>query len=254
MSKTVGIVQARMSSSRFPGKVVQPLCGLPMIVFMLRRVSQSKLLDEVILATSTDISDEPLAEVAKAYGFSCYRGSLGDVLERFYGAAQQSQADVVVRMTGDCPLLDADIVDAVVEKMQTGAADYATNTLPPTYPDGLDVEAFTFASLERAYKEARLLSEREHVTPYMRNHPELFKIANVLGMVDCSHLRWTVDYPDDFEFVGRLLDFAGVTQPLQGDRYDFLRVLEHYPEILELNHHQRNEGYAKSVAHDQAIT
>lgn len=251
MNKTVAIVQARMTSSRLPGKVLEPLCGMPMIVFMLHRVALSETVDEVVLATSTDPSDNELAQSVQKHGFSCYRGDLDDVLMRFYEAAKQTRADIVVRLTGDCPLIDADVIDAVVRKLKQSGADYVSNTYPPTYPDGLDVEAFTFAALERAFVEARLLSEREHVTPYIRNHGELFKSENVCGLVDYSSLRWTVDYPDDYRFVCELIEIVGVTNPNQGDRYDFLRACEKYPILLEMNQHQRNEGYAKSLIQDK---
>jgi spore coat polysaccharide biosynthesis protein SpsF (cytidylyltransferase family) len=250
MSRIVAIVQARMSSSRFPGKVLKPLCGMPMIVFMLRRVAQSETVDQVVLATSTDPTDDELADVVRAHGFSCYRGDLEDVLARFHHAAMGAQADIVVRLTGDCPLIDADLVDRVVRNLQQSGADYVTNTCPPTYPDGLDVEAFTFAALDHAFAEARLPSEREHVTPYIRNHSELYSTGNVRALTDFSSQRWTVDYPDDYEFVSRLIERAGVTAPDRGDRYDFFRVCEKYPELSAINQHQRNEGYAQSLTQD----
>jgi len=253
MSKTVAIVQARMTSSRLPGKVLNSLCGMPMIVFMLHRVAQAECVDEVVLATSTDETDNELAEIVQAHGFGCYRGELDDVLARFHGAARAAQADVVVRLTGDCPLIDADLIDTVVRALQASGADYASNTVPPTYPDGQDIEAFSFAALDQAWRAARLSSEREHVTPYLRNRPELFKIASVCAVADYSSLRWTVDYPDDYDFICRLLERAGVNSPSQGDRFDFLRALERYPELLAVNQHQRNEGYAKSLAQDREI-
>lgn len=253
MSKTVAIVQARMTSSRLPGKVLNPLCGMPMIVFMLHRVAQAECVDEVILATSTDKTDNELVDIVQTHGFGCFRGELNDVLTRFYGAARAAQADVVVRLTGDCPLIDADLIDRVVRSLQSSGADYASNTCPPTYPDGLDVEAFSFTALDQAWRAACLSSEREHVTPYLRSRPDLFKIASVCGVVDCSHLRWTVDYPDDYDFICQLLEHTGVNNPTHGDRFDFLRTLERYPELLTVNQHQRNEGYSKSLVLDCKI-
>jgi spore coat polysaccharide biosynthesis protein SpsF (cytidylyltransferase family) len=248
--KVVALVQARMTSTRLPGKVLNSLCGMPMIIFMLQRVAQAECVDEVVLATSTDKTDDALADIVQAHGFGCFRGELHDVLSRFHGAARAAQADVVVRLTGDCPLIDADLIDTVVRTMQSSAADYASNTSPPTYPDGLDIEAFSFGALDQAWRAASLNSEREHVTPYLRNRPELFKIASVCGVADFSHLRWTVDYPDDYQFICQLLESAGVNSPTQGDRFDFLRALERYPELLAINQHQRNEGYTKSLAQD----
>ncbi|MFC1513032.1 cytidylyltransferase domain-containing protein [Thermodesulfobacteriota bacterium] len=245
----MAIVQARMSSTRFPGKVLETLCGMPMIIFMLQRVRMAKHLDKVILATSTDSSDDVLAEVVRAAGFQSFRGDLGDVLSRFYQAAKESNAKTVVRLTGDCPLMDGDIIDTVVESVFSAGVDYASNVAPPTYPDGLDVEAFSFDALQRAWREAQFPSEREHVTPYLRRS-DLFRTVNVQGQFDCSHLRWTVDYPDDFMFVRQLLMCAGVDNPVMGDRFDFMRALARYPELLMLNRHGRNEGYEKSLASD----
>lgn len=167
--RRVAIIQARMSSSRFPGKVLEPLLGLPMIVFMARRVQQARLVDEVLVATSTDPSDDALAQALQSYGMGCFRGSLNDVLSRFHDAAVHTRADQVVRLTGDCPLMDADLVDRALALLTSSGADYVSNVAPPSYPDGLDVEAFTMAALHDAWRNAQLPSEREHVTLYLRD-------------------------------------------------------------------------------------
>lgn len=251
MTKVVAVIQARTSSSRLPGKVLKPLCGVPMIVFMLRRLVNVKCVDEITVATSTDASDDRLATLVEQTGFRCYRGDLSDVLNRFYGAAKEFGGEIIVRLTGDCPLVDADLIDAVVNAMKSAGADYASNIDPPSYPDGLDVEAFTFESLLTAWREARLSSDREHVTPYLRSSKNMFKQASVNGLVNLSNLRWTVDYPDDFEFIESMLARIGVEKAVTADRFDFLRVLDSHPELLAINQHDRNEGYAKSLAQDQ---
>jgi len=251
LTKTVAIVQARTSSSRLPGKVLMPVCGIPMVVFLLRRVARAKRVDEVMVATSVDPSDDDLVDVVERAGFGCYRGDLNDVLNRFYGAAQEVGGEIIVRITGDCPLVDADLIDTVVHVLEAEKSDYVSNVDPPSYPDGLDVEAFTFSSLRSAWSEARLISEREHVTPYIRRRRDLFKQLNVSSSIDLSSLRWTVDYQDDFEFISSMLARIASQEPLMADRFDFLRVLEKHPELLSLNHHKRNEGYAISVAQDQ---
>lgn len=253
--KTVAIIQARTSSSRFPGKVLRPLCGMPMIAFMLARVSRVKRVDQVVVATSDDASDDALAACVREHGHACHRGSLDDVLSRFHGAAVAGGADIVVRLTGDCPLMDPELVDSVLERLVAEAGlSYASNVAPPTFPDGLDVEAFTFDALDAAHREARLGSDREHVTPFLRNHGDRFRSANVRGLGDMSHLRWTIDYEDDLKFVSSLLATAGIDDPSRGDRFDFYRVLEAHPRLLAINQHGRNEGLVKSLLADKMGT
>lgn len=251
--QTLAIVQARMSSSRLPGKVLMPLGGLPLILFMLARVRRARLVDDIVLATSTDASDDELAQVVQAAGYRVHRGPLDDVLARFAGAAAASPARVLVRLTGDCPLIDPAIVDRVVQRVASGDCDYCTNGDPATYPDGLDVEAFTHAALREAHEQARLPSEREHVTPWLRAHPERVRVASVRGAVDLSALRWTVDHADDLALVRALVDGLGAERALQADLFDFLRLVDARPELVSPNVHTRNEGYLKSLQADVAV-
>ena len=253
VKKTVAIIQARMSSTRLPGKVIKPIGGIPAILLMIRRLQTAKNIDHILVATSLDVSDDELVKIVESSGFDCYRGNLSDVLARFYSAAQVSHADIVVRITGDCPLVDPEIVDQVVSKLIESQSDYATNTLPPTYPDGLDVEAFTFKSLESAYMQAKLTSEREHVTPFIRNHPELFKIVNIEGDRDLSHLRWTVDYLDDYHFVNRLIELVDVEDITKACFVDFVSAIESHTELSMMNIHRRNEGYELSLNQDGKV-
>lgn len=243
--RVVAIVQARMTSSRLPGKVLMPIAGRASILFMCRRLQRARTLDAICVATSLDPSDDQLAACVEAAGLPVFRGAQDDVLARFLGAAQSQAADIVVRLTGDCPLIDPDLVDRVVGLLIDAELDYSSNIAPPTFPDGLDVEAITMNALRAAADEAALPSEREHVTLFLRAQPERFRSGCVTAVADLSKLRWTVDYPDDLDLVRRLV--AGVNgDPVQADRFDFLRVHEGL-EDDGLPNHARNEGLAASL-------
>lgn len=249
--RRVAIIQARMSSSRFPGKVLEPLMGLPMIAFMARRVQQARRVDQVLVATSTDPSDDALAQALQTHGLACVRGSLNDVLDRFHQAATSAQADHVVRLTGDCPLIDADLIDRALSLLAESSADYASNINPPSYPDGLDVEAFTMAALRGAWTNAKLPSEREHVTLYLRAGHAHVRTAGWSGMADLSALRWTVDHADDLAHVKSLLAGAGAASVTGFDRFDLYRGIECAGLSTGAGHH-RNEGLAQSLAAEAA--
>lgn len=253
-TRTLAIVQARMSSTRLPGKVLLPLGGQPLIGFMLHRVRRATTVDEIVLATSTDASDDALADAVSAMGVAVHRGSLDDVLARFVGAAQGREADVLVRLTGDCPLIDPALIDRAVLHLRQHRLDYVNNCEPAAYPDGLDVEVFTRQALLRTQAEAALASEREHVTPYMRSPQAGMRRGHLRGPLDLSALRWTVDHADDLAVVRALVDALGAEAALQADLFDFLRVLDARPHLLDLNLHQRNEGYAKSLQQDAAAS
>lgn len=249
--RRVAIIQARMSSSRFPGKVLAELAGLPMIVFMALRVGRARLVDDLIVATSTESSDDALADALAAHGIACFRGNLNDVLDRFVQAARQARADHVVRLTGDCPLMDPDLIDRGLSELAMRGDDYVANVLPPSYPDGLDVECMTMQALETAWREANKPSEREHVTPFIRERQAGLKASGWQAPVDLSALRWTVDHPDDLNHVAALIRGAESLgqSPQVIDRFDLLRVIERGLAIRQAAH-ERNEGYAKSLAAD----
>ena len=234
MSKTAALIQARMSSNRFPGKVLESLGGLPMIVFMAARVRRAATLEEVSVVTSVDPTDDALAVVLEKHGIPCFRGDLHDVLSRFSAAATAHQATEIVRLTGDCPLADPAVIDSIVRARREANADYASNIEPRTYPDGLDVECFTRAALERAAQEARDPPEREHVTPWMRATGSGLKRVGVSTIVDGSRLRLTVDYPADLAAIRRLLALVD-RAPDAFDMFDMLRCLAEHPEIIEMN-------------------
>lgn len=247
--RRVAIIQARMSSSRFPGKVLAELEGLPMIIFMAKRVARAQLVDHLLVATSTDPSDDALVQALVAHGIDCFRGDLADVLDRFVKAARYARANHVVRLTGDCPLMDSDLIDRGLAALAEGDCDYVANVLPPSYPDGQDVECMTMEALETAWLQAKKASEREHVTPFIREGNAGLRAKGWRGQLDLSELRWTVDHPDDLVHVQRLLQ--GCAQfgllPLSVDRFDILRAIERN-HISSEAQHQRNEGYAKSLA------
>jgi spore coat polysaccharide biosynthesis protein SpsF (cytidylyltransferase family) len=164
----VAIIQARMGSSRLPGKTIADVAGRPLLLHVVERTQRARRVDKVVVATTDRSSDDPIADLCQREGIQCFRGSEDDVLDRFYRTAQAHGADVVVRITADCPLIDAAVIDKVIARFQAGDCDYVSNILRYTYPDGLDTEVFSFAALERAWREAKKPSEREHVTPYLR--------------------------------------------------------------------------------------
>lgn len=249
----IAIVQARMGSSRLPGKVLKEICGQPMLKLQLERLRRASLIDRLLVATTESQSDQPIFELCRQMGLKCFRGSENDVLDRFYQAAREAGAgegDAIVRLTADCPLADPEIVDRVIALYLDTGADYASNINPPTFPDGLDVEVFSYSSLGRAWSEAALASEREHVTPYIRNNEELFPSANLVNERDLSELRWTVDEAADLEMVRVVYNSLYFEKPgfVMQDVLDFL---EKNPEAAEINRgFIRNEGYQRSLADD----
>lgn len=238
--KTVAIVQARMGSTRLPDKVMKSIGGAPMIELLLSRLARSREVSEIVVATSEDPRNSPMVEHVQRLGYRCYRGSEDDVLDRYYHAAQEARADAVIRITGDCPLTDPELVDAVVQAFKNAQVDYAANTSPPTYPDGLDVEVFSFKALERAWREAKAPAEREHVTPYLRKGGK-FTRTNLSNDDNLSGLRWTVDEAVDFKVIERVFDqFAP-------DRFfswqQVLQLQRRQPDLFKDNHDLiRNEG------------
>lgn len=249
MSRTVALIQARMSSSRFPGKVLQPLGGMPSILYMVERVRRARLPHLVAVVTSTEASDDPLAATLQEAGVPVWRGELDDVLARFAGAAQHFAADEIVRLTGDCPLIEPGVIDAVIALRRERGVDYAGNTDPATFPDGLDVECFTRAALDRATASARRTPEREHVTLWLRDPLSGCTRANLQAIADLSALRLTVDYPDDLQVVRALLPLL----PADGrfDLFDILRALSANPALADPHRHARNEGLALSLAREE---
>lgn len=239
--RTVAIIQARTGSTRLPAKVLKYLAGKTVLEHVVARVKAAPLVDEVVIATTTSPTDDPIVALAETCGVRWSRGSESDVLSRYFHAAREAQADMVVRITSDCPLLDPVVLSAMVgqflERLGTDAeVDYLSNTLTRSYPRGLDAEVFTFAALTSAFQEATRAHEREHVTPYLYQHPERFRLAEVVNERDLSNHRWTLDTPEDWELIERIYAALGP----QGDIFStqaVLGLLEANPELLTINAH-----------------
>lgn len=228
------ILQARVSSTRLPGKVLMPILGEPMLARQVERVRRAERVDAVTVATSDQGSDDDVAALCERLGVACHRGSLEDVLERFYRAAQGSDAAHVMRLTGDCPLTDPAILDALVELHLAGGFAYSSNVEERTYPDGLDAEVFTHALLDRAWREATAQYDREHVTPFMRRAVPRSRRGMLKDRNDRSDLRWTVDFPEDYALACRVFEELYPDDPAFGAE-DVHRLLLAHPEIGALN-------------------
>jgi len=248
------IIQARMGSTRLPGKVLKKIAKKPLLWHVIDRLKKATLIDSIVLATSDQKIDKPVYELAVNSGINGYAGSEIDVLDRYYQAATAFNLEIVVRITADCPLLDPQIVGEVVSCYLNGDYDYVANTLELSYPDGLDVEVFSYSALKQAWKEAKLVSEREHVTPYIWKHPDIFKLNNVRNSVDISHYRWSVDESRDLQFVREI--YKRLYRENQFfDMKDILKLLENHPELVKINQGIAiNEGYAKSIKEDTIIS
>jgi spore coat polysaccharide biosynthesis protein SpsF len=237
MTEIVAILQARMSSTRLPGKVLLDLGGRPVLSRMVERVRQSKLITRVVVATTIDPSDEPIVQLCHDEKIDVFRGSLPDVLDRYYQAATLYHADIVVRLTGDCPLIDAQLIDQTIQALIDQKADFSCNRLPPpfhrTYPIGLDVEVCTMAALTFAWHVADEKHDREHVLPYLYEVEGRFKVVQLDHTEDLGSLRWTLDTPEDYALLQQVIQRLG-------GRNDFawLEVLELFkkePELAQIN-------------------
>ena len=238
--KTWIITQARYGSTRFPGKVLKTIGEKTLLEIHLERLKRSRRAEGVLVATTREPEAESILEVASRCGVSGVRGSLEDVLNRYWQAAGTVRPDAVVRVTSDCPLVDAAVVDAMISRFEEGDLDYLANTQPPTFPDGVDVEIFSFAALERAWKEASHPKDREHVTRYFYTHPELFRTGNHVNRSDRSSVRLTVDYEEDFQVISSLIGKFGPAQAWEV----YADALEQDQNLSELNRQRiRNEGF-----------
>ena len=245
------IIQARIGSSRLPGKVLLPLSGKTVLEHVISRVRASRMVTSILVATSTASADKKIVDLCKRSGVAVFCGSEDDVLDRFYRAAETVKPEHIVRITADCPLMDTKIIDRVIAEHAAKGADYTTNTLPPTYPDGEDVEVMKIEALKKAWKEAALPSEREHVTPYIRKHPEYFKLENVAYATDLSAKRWTLDEEDDYRFLKAVFGSLYRRNSLFGME-EVLDLLKKNTELEEKRKViTRNEGYQKSLKKDK---
>ncbi|MDB4281777.1 glycosyltransferase family protein [Paraglaciecola sp.] len=245
------ILQARVSSTRLPGKVLKLIIGKAMLAHQIARVQRAKLVDKIIIATSEDRSDDAIAQLCEHLSIPCFRGNLLDVLDRFYQASLAFPSEVIVRLTGDCPLIDSDIIDEVIDAHLNGSNNYTSNCEPASFPDGLDVEVFNYSALKTTWTNAKKPSEREHVTLFIRNHPELFSCGSVQHDTDLSNLRWTVDEKEDFIFVEQI--YQALYRPNPAFTFnDILHYLEQYPDVAKINQSfTRNEGLLTSEKKDK---
>jgi spore coat polysaccharide biosynthesis protein SpsF (cytidylyltransferase family) len=248
----LAIVQARMASTRLPGKVAMPLGGATVLEQVLRRVGRSNRIDEVMVATTINKEDLAVVALCAANGYRVFCGSSNDVLDRYYQAARLIAPDHIVRITADCPLIDPSIIDDVLEEHLAGGWDYTSNTLMETYPDGEDVEVFSFRSLQTAWDHAKLASEREHVTPFIRKRGDLFRNKSIEHHPDLSMQRWTLDTPSDYAFLKAI--FGKYEAGAEFGMEDVIQILDQEPALRELNSGiARNEGYQKSLQTDSEI-
>jgi spore coat polysaccharide biosynthesis protein SpsF len=233
--KTVGIIQARTGSTRLPRKVLMDLGGETVLARVVHRLSRSRMVSQLIVATTESPGDDAIVRECQRLSVSCFRGSEHDVLDRYYQAARAAGAESVLRITADCPLIDAELVDDTVRTVVEQQADYASNVFPRTYPRGLDAEVFTMVALDRAWRQASEPHQREHVTPYFYEHPETFKLASTRGESDYSAYRWTLDTTEDLELL-RNIYFRFGNQDNFGWR-EMIMLMEREPELVELNAH-----------------
>jgi spore coat polysaccharide biosynthesis protein SpsF len=247
MRRDIAIVQARMGSSRLPGKIMKNLCGKPVLWHVCNRLSYSEKIEEIVIATTKNKEDLIVEKFCKENNISYFRGSEKDVLLRYYEAAKLFNAEVVIRVTSDCPIIDPQIVDKMIEEfllMNSSeiCIDYLSNSLMRTFPRGLDVEIFTYQALEKANFGARKEYEREHVTPYIYQHPQIFSIRNFENQIDYSFHRWTLDTEEDYKLIKKIYEFLYSDNSLFF-LHDVLNLFEKKPELKEINKHIKQKEF-----------
>ncbi|MFA5336868.1 MAG: glycosyltransferase family protein [Candidatus Omnitrophota bacterium] len=239
-AKVAAIIQARLGSTRLPGKVLMEIENKPMLWHVVNRLRHCELLDEIIIATSVNENDDLIEKFCKDNHITCFRGSENDVLSRYYAAAKKNEVDIIVRITSDCPLIDSQIVDLAIRKHKEFSADYTSNIIKRTYPRGLDTEVFNFNILEKAYQAADKSYQREHVTVFIHEHPELFKFYNVENNRDLSCWRLTVDEEKDLELVREI--YKRLNSKKIFFMKDILRLLDNEPSLMEINKEIRQKN------------
>jgi spore coat polysaccharide biosynthesis protein SpsF len=249
--KTLAIIQARFGSTRLPGKVLKKINAKSLLEIGLNRISKSKKIDKIVVATTDNRIDEAIVDEVKKLGFDYFRGSEKDVLDRFYKTALLYKPQWIVRITSDCPLIDSILIDQVIEFTFNNNVDYGANILEERFPDGQDIEVFTFEALEKAWQESQLFSDREHVTPYIRRNSTFFnenkfRSSNFYSSIDYSNVRMTVDEPEDFTVIENLINSLGLEK--KWEEY-VLYMMEN--DLTKINSKIiRNEGYLKSLKND----
>jgi len=261
--KTLIVIQARTGSTRLPNKVMMPLAGAPLLQRMIERVQTVSGRNEIVVATTIDESDEPIRTLCKKINVNCFSGHPTDLLDRHYKAAKEEHADIIVKIPSDCPLIDPSVIGQVLQfnSQSNNFYDYVSNLHPATFPDGNDVEVMTFESLEVAWFEAEKIYEREHTTPFIWENPERFKIGNLeweSGLNYSMSHRWTIDYPEDYEFIKIIYDELWTNRNPNFSLDEILELLETKPKIRTINEkyagvnwYRNHLGELKTVSADQ---
>ena len=253
MKNILIISQARYASTRLPGKVLLTIRNKPLLWYLLKRLELVKTPNLIIIATSTSDSNKPLMDYLRELKINYYAGDEIDVLDRFYQTAKHYNGEIIVRITADCPLMDSTLIDRGLEIFLKNNFDYLSNVHPPTFPDGYDIEIFTFKALETSWKNAKLNSEREHVTPFIYNNPKIFSIENFQNDKDISNIRLTVDTKKDFILISKIIENFH-DRWTKFDLKDVITFINQNPHLLKINaQYERNEGYFKSLKEDKII-
>jgi len=236
--KTVIIIQARMTSTRLPGKVLKQVMGKPLLEYQIERLRRVQLADEMVVATTTNGTDQPIIDLCARLNIPYFRGSEDDVLARFYEAAVKHEADVIVRITSDCPVIDPKVIDKVIQFYNDHYPDYdyVSNTLIRSFPRGMDTEVFSAKVLAEAFFKAKAFNEREHVTPFIYKNPEKYRLGNVSYVLNENRHRWTVDTIEDFELVNKIIEHLYPQNP-QFSLEDILGLFKCYPDWFFINSH-----------------
>jgi spore coat polysaccharide biosynthesis protein SpsF (cytidylyltransferase family) len=250
--KITCVIQARTDSKRLANKVLKEIEGTPMICHIINRIKRARNVEQIILATTDNDSDKILLDIAEKFKIIGFAGNADDVLERFFDVATSFSADPVVRITGDCPLVDPELLDSMIQIFLENKYDYISNTIERTFPDGLDIEIFSFDALKKAHEQAKWLSEREHVTPFIVKNQDLFRVYNYKNNQDLSNLRWCVDEEDDLLMVKQIFHEMDAEQFFSTS--DIIDLISRKPKIAEINKNiKSNEGYKKSLENDKLI-
>ena len=250
--KITCVIQARTDSTRLPNKVLKEIEDIPMICHIINRIKRSRNVEQIILATTDKDSDKILLDIAEKFKIIGFAGDDDDVLERFFNAATSFSADPIVRITGDCPLVDPELLDNMIQIFLENRYDYISNTIERTFPDGLDIEIFSFDALKKTHQQAKWSSEREHVTPFIVKNQDLFRVYNYRNKQDLSNLRWCVDEEDDLLMVKQI--FHEMITEQFFSTADIIDLVSKNPKIAEINKNTKtNEGYKKSLKKDKLI-
>lgn len=241
--KTVVIVQARMTSTRLPGKVLKAVLGRSLLDYQIERLRRISSANEIVVATTINKTDQPVVDLCDKLSIACYRGSEDDVLARYFSAAQQYAADIIVRVTADCPLIDPRIVDQAIQYYREHCQEIDYVRLEH-YPRGLDAEVFPMTVLAACCREATALADREHVTPFIYRHPERYRVRRLYAEQDYSQHRWTVDTPEDFALIQKIIEALYPVKPQFG-LGDILKIINEYPEWQAINAAIKQKGYAE---------